>query len=372
MSDLALTEEQLEFQKLAREFAENEIAPKAHECDQKSKLPLDVLKQAWELGLSTAMVPDDFGGLGLPLLEGCVIAEELAAGCSGIYGAIEANTFAQLILLELASEEQKKKYLQPMTEAPILVGIDAALLSGKGSKVEGFRVKNDHSISGVVTVADAENMEWFLFGVDGGNRMHFYIVPKDAKGVSVGESIGSMGRKALNLTTIQLNNVQVAVSETMEASSTQWSEICDKTNCLLGAAAVGIARSAMQNAIQYSKERKTFGVPISQHQSIGFMLSDMAKDIEAARLLVYRACTTVGVREPGVVSNSVARTFAQDMAMRVATDAVQVYGGYGYSKEYPVEKLMRDAKAYQVFQGSSAEQKIEIGRQLVSAYCPMT
>lgn len=364
MPDLALTEEQQEFQKLAREFAENELAPKAYECDQKAAAPQSVLKQCWELGLATTLIPDEFGGLGLGLLESCVIAEELAAGCSGIYGVIETNTLAQLILLTLGAEAHKKKFLQALAESAIFAGVDVNLLAGTESKIDSLRVKDDFVISGEAIVANGADAEWFLVS-GGGSPGKIFLVARNAKGVEVGESVFTVGRKALPLTKMKLKSVQIAPADTLEVNAAAFHLLQDQAACLLAAGSLGIACSAMRNAIQYSKERKTFGVPIAQHQAIGFMIADMAKDIEAARLLIYQASAIATAEQTGLVSAAVARAFAQDMAMRVTTDAVQVYGGYGYSKEYPVEKLMRDAKAYQVYQGSNVDSKVEIGRQLV-------
>jgi acyl-CoA dehydrogenase len=364
MPDLALTEEQQEFQKLAREFAENELTPKAYECDQKAAAPLDVLKQAWELGLVTASVPDQLGGLGLSLLECCVIAEELASGCSGIYGAIESTTLVQLLINVVGSEQQKKKFLQPLTESPSFAGLDANLFSSSEPKIDCLRVKDDYVLSGSAVIANGTNADWFIVSATGSPK-RIFIVSKNAKGVEFAERVSSIGRKALELSHVNLKSVQVAPSDTLEVSQNDWLLVKDQAACLLAAGSLGIAANAMKNAIQYSKERKTFGVAISQHQAIGFMLADMAKDIDAARLLIYQACLIAGAEQVGLVSAAVARVFAQDMAMRIATDAVQVYGGYGYSKEYPVEKLMRDAKAYQVYQGSSTDSRVEIGRQLV-------
>lgn len=364
MPDLALTEEQLEFQKLAREFAENELAPKAYECDQKSEAPQGVLKQCWELGLVTTLIPEQFGGLGLSLVESCVIGEELASGCSGIYGVIETNTLAQLVLLALGSDAHKKKFLQSLTETPIFAGVDTGLLSSTEAKIDCLRVKDDFVLSGSAVVANGANSEWFLVAATDSPK-RIFIVSKNAKGVEIGEPVFTLGRKALPLTNVKLKSVQVAPSDTLEVNQHALQLLQDQAACLLAAGSLGIARSAMKNAIQYSKERKTFGVAIAQHQAVGFMIADMAKDIEAARLLIFQACAIATANQTGLVSAAVARTFAQDMAMRIATDAVQIYGGYGYSKEYPVEKLMRDAKSYQVYQGSNVDAKVEIGRQLV-------
>lgn len=364
MPDLALTEEQQEFQKLAREFAENELAPKAYECDQKSEAQESVLKHCWEIGLATTLIPDQFGGLGLSLVESCVIGEELSSGCSGIYGAIETNTLAQLVLLALGSEAHKKKYLQPLTETPIFAGVDAELLSSAEAKIDCLRVKDDYVLSGSAVIANGANSEWFLVAASNSPK-RIFIVSRNSKGVEICEPVFTLGRKALALTNVKLKSVQVSPSDTLDVNQHGLQLLQDQADCLLASGSLGIARSAMKNAIQYSKERKTFGVAIAQHQAIGFMIADMAKDIEAARLLIYQACAIAGADQTGLVSAVVARTFAQDMAMRVTTDAVQIYGGYGYSKEYPVEKLMRDAKSYQVYQGSSVDSKVEIGRQLV-------
>ncbi|MBS2001888.1 MAG: acyl-CoA dehydrogenase family protein [Cyanobacteria bacterium SZAS LIN-5] len=364
MPDLALTEEQQEFQKLAREFAENELAPKAYECDQQAKAPEALLKQLWELGLATTLIPDQFGGLGLSLLESCVIAEEMAAGCSGIYGVVEANTLAQMIVLALGTDAHKKKLLQPLTESPIFAGVDVNLFASTEKKNDSLKLKDGKVLSGEAVVANGVNSDWFVVS-PGGSPRQFFVVSKSSAGVECGATVFSVGRKALPLTSIRLNNVQIASDDIFQADQQMLKLLQDQAACLLASGSLGIACSAMKNAIQYSKERKTFGVPIAQHQAVGFMIADMAKDIEATRLLIYQACAIAGAEQTGLVSAAVARSFALDMAMRITTDAVQVYGGYGYSKEYPVEKLMRDAKSYQVYQGSSVDSKVEIGRQLV-------
>lgn len=367
MTDLILNEEQQEFQKLAREFAQKEMAPKAYQCDQKAKTPVEIHKKAWEIGLVNACVPEDFGGLGLPLLESCVIAEELAAGCCGIAGAIEATTLVQLALIHMATDEQKKRYLQPLTEDAVFPGLDAELFSDQAPTVRATGNKEEFVLTGTAKIANASLCHWFLVaaedrGCDSGKRL--FIVPKTLTGVEFGATIASIGRKAFELTACKLTDVKVKIQDSLNTNQTDWNVLKTQANCILGSGAVGISRSALEFSIQYSKERKTFGKAISQHQAVAFILADMAKEIEAARLLVWTAAY-LSQQPSGVVSSAVARSFAVDMAMKVATDAVQVYGGYGYSKEYPVEKLMRDAKTYQVYQGSSVQSKVEIGRQLI-------
>ena len=367
MTDLILNEEQQEFQKLAREFAQKELAPKAYEFDQKAKTPAEIIKKAWEIGLVNACVPEEFGGLGLPLLETCVIAEELAAGCCGIAGAIEAASLVQLALIHMASDDQRKRYLQPLTESPVFPGLDAELFSEQAPGVRATGNKEEFVLTGTAKIANASLCEWFLVAAEDrstecGKRI--FIVPKIHAGVEFGATIPSIGRRAFELTACTFTNVKVKMQDALNINQSVWNVLKAQANCVLGSGAVGVARSALENSIQYSKERKTFGKAISQHQAVAFILADMAKEIEAARLLIWTA-SYLSDQPAGVVSSAVARSFAVDMAMKVATDAVQVYGGYGYSKEYPVEKLMRDAKTYQVYQGSSAQSKVEICRQLV-------
>jgi len=366
MSDLRLRDEQREFQSLAAEFAEKEIKSLAHRGEQDASLAQEVFQKAWGIGLATVALPEELGGLGLPLFDCCVIAEEIAAGCAGLAGTIEANTLAQIVVDACGSGAQKQQYLSALAEGANIAGIDAQLFSAQTSLTYQKR-GNSYVLNGTINaVANADFCQWLIAAATANGAARVFLIDKNAPSVSLLESVYQVGRKAMNLRQVQLRDLELGQDACLGAiENEKFNRARLRAFCLLAAGAVGLARSAMQHAVQYSRERKTFGQPIFQHQAVAFMLADMAKDIEAARLLVWQAAVVLDSGALDLVAPVVALANAQDVAMRVSTDAVQVYGGYGYSREYPVEKLMRDAKSVQVFQCTNLEAKLLIGRELI-------
>lgn len=377
-----LSEEQTEYQKLARDFAQREIAGIAARFDQSNEFPGELIKKLWETGLLNASIAEEQGGLGLSSLDGCVIAEELAAACSGIAGSVEASNLAQLFLIECGSEEQKNEYLAPLMESPSLAGY--AMAGGiKASRVFFRKEGDSYILSGKHgAFVNAGVAEWFIVAASedrrdmenqrkssvARNSQTYFIVRGDEEGLDFNERIDTLGRRALSIASARLDEITLPAAAILGAqgeADSVYRKVMARGYSLIAAGMVGVARSALEHAIRYSKDRKTFGVPISQHQAVAFIIADMAKDIEAARLLVHQAAQ---LSDQGIVSAAeavIAKTFAQEMVMRVTTDAVQVFGGYGFSREYPVEKLMRDAKVYQLMEHTAEEHKVELGRQLV-------
>lgn len=372
MPQLTLTDEREQFRQLARDFTEGEIKPIAAHHDENAEFPTEVFAKAWEIGLLNFQIPETLGGLALGALDSCLILEELAAGCAGISGAIEASSIAQIPLIMAGSMAQKERFLQMLLQDPVPAGYtsfdaEAGDLTVKPEAGDSYVINGTHSL-----VVNGGQAAWYLVtagdGTLNGNRSMFAI-PSDTFGLTFQEQAFSLGRKARVARKAIFNNVTASkdnlIGEAGKADLIQraaWAYIC----VFIAAGATGVARSAMHHAIAYSKERQTFGRPISQHQGVAFMLADMAREIEAARLMTWQAAHLIDNGADALSQALIAKAFAQEAAMRITTDAVQVYGGYGYSREYPVEKLMRDAKQYQICEESSFHSKAALGKQLVT------
>lgn len=372
-----LTEEQRELQRLAREFAQKEIAPKARHHDETGEFPREICQKAWDVGLMNTHIPEEYGGLGLGTFEGCLIAEEIAAGCSGIGTAMEANTLAEAPVVLGASDEQKRKWLAPMTESFRLAAY-CVTEPDAGSDVAGMRTVakrdgNDYVLNGSkMWITNGGVADWyFVVAYTDPSKKHdgmsAFIVPRDTPGIEVGKKEQNMGQRASDTRAVTFRDVRVPVENRVGEEGNGWRLAMgafDRTRPVVSAAAVGVARSALEHAMRYSKERSTFGRPIGQHQAISFMIAEMGRDVEAARLLVWKAAWLIDRGERNTLEAAYAKLFAADTVMRVTTDAVQIFGGYGYNREYPVEKLMRDAKVYQIYEGTSQIQRMIIAREL--------
>jgi len=377
MIDFSLSEEQKALQELARDFARKEILPKAAHHDETGEYPHEILNKAWEIGLMNVHIPEKFGGLGLNALDGCMTAEEIAYACTGIGTAIEANNLAEAPLIVAANEDQMKKYLQPMTEKYSLAAY-CVTEPGAGSDVQGIRTtaekKGDkYIINGEkMWITNAGVADWFfvLAYTDkskGYKGTSAFIVDAKLQGVEVGKKEINMGQRASDTRGISFTNVEVP-AESMLGREGEGFKISmtafDHTRPLIASAATGLAKRAMEESIKYAKERQTFGRPIFQHQAVSFMIANMVQNIEAARLLTWQAAWMIDNKIRNTKYAAMAKAFAADMCMQVATDAVQIHGGYGYNKEYPVEKLMRDAKIFQIYEGTSQIQRLIISKEI--------
>lgn len=377
MVDFSLSEEQLEFQKLARDFSQKEIMPKAAYHDQTAEYPMEIIKKAWETGLVNNHIPEEYGGLGLSVVDGAIISEELAYGCTGISTAMEANMLAECPVFVAGNEEQKKSFLGRMTEEPLMAAY-AVTEPDAGSDVQGIRttakkVGDEYILNGSkmwITGASYANWYFVLAYTDpeaGFRGMSAFLVERDSEGIEVGKKEMNMGQRCSDTRGITFENVKVPAKNLLGAEG-QGFKIAmgafDLSRPMVASGAVGLARRAMEESIMYATQRKTFGKPIAAHQAVSFMIADMAKDIEAARGLVWQASWMVdhGMRNTKLAA--MAKCFAADTAMRVATDAVQVFGGNGYNTEYPVEKLMRDAKIFQIYEGTSQIQRLIISKEI--------
>jgi acyl-CoA dehydrogenase len=373
-----LTGDQLEYQKLAEDFAARELAPHAHTYDKSGEFPKAVLEKAFESGLLNVLVPEALGGLGLTVLDAGIIFEELAKGDSGIAGSAEASSFAQQFLIDYGTSEQLKTYLAPMLDKPTLAGY-GALGSIKGDRVF-FRKEGDEFIlSGRhASVINGGVADWYIIRAQedrrevGGNSANtdysYFIVHAKDDGLNFTDRNPMLGRRAMVIGSARFESILLEADRLVGQfgdGAAIYNRCLTKNFPLMAAGMVGVAGSALSHAVRYAKERTTFGVNIGHHQSIAFMLADMAKEIEAARLLVRQAAQLADAGVESTTEAICAKAYAQDMVMRTTCDAVQIFGGYGFSREYPVEKLMRDAKTYQLMESTSESLKAKLGRELV-------
>ena len=374
-----LTEEQKELRALAREFAEKEIRPKAAEYDEHSTHPADIIAKAHELGLMNVHVPEEYGGHGLPGFEGMLIGEELSWGCSGIAVSIVANTLGAAPVMIAGSDEQKREWLPPLLEAPLLcsfalsepdAGSDAARI-----KTVAERRGDEYVLNGSkMFITNAGHAAWsVVFASTDRSKGHkgltALVVPMDAEGVTIEKHLDKMGQRATDTSAFALTDVVVPDANRLGEEGDGFKiamQTLDFTRPGTAAGAVGVAQAAYEHSVAYAKERVTFDVPIAMHQGVNFLIADMATEIEAARLLTWQAAWMLdqGYGRKATLYSSFAKRFSADTAMKVTTDAVQVFGGYGYIKEYPVEKLMRDAKLFQIYEGTSQIQRLVIAKEI--------
>ena len=375
MVDFTLTDEQKALREMAHDFAEKEIRPVAWEHDEAASWPGDVLEKSWELGLMNNHIPEEYGGPGASYLEGCLIEEELAWGCSGIATSLGANGLASAPVQVGGSEETKKKYLGMLTEAPIYASF-CLTEPNAGSDVSGMRTtavrKGDkYVINGSKCfITNGGYADWFTVYAktdkDAGHRgISAFVVEKDDT-VTVDKKEDKMGQRASNTATITFNDTEVP-AENMLGEENKGFKLAmmtlDRTRPGVAAMATGIARAAFEMATDYSKERVQFGVPIAMHQAIQFLIADMATKIHLSRLATWNSAVLLDQGARNTIESSHAKRFAADTAMEVTTEAVQVFGGYGFIKEYKVEKFMRDAKIMQLYEGTSQIQRLVIARE---------
>lgn len=373
-----LTPEQKFLQEKARQFAKEVIHPVAAQHDRDGTFPLEVMKKAHQEGFFTPLVPKEYGGQGLGVLDNCLIAEELAAGCMGIYVSIFVSTLALYPIIKFGTADQKERFLRPFCSkfsiasyclSEVTVGSDPA--SMKTTAV----LENDYYLlnGAKMWITNGGYADFYLvFATTEPGKRHkgiiCLIVPSDLKGVSHGEPIDKMGQRASNTTAVMFNHVRVPKENLLGGEEDGFKKAMvalDITRPMIAIGAVGVARTAMELATLYAKKRIQFGLPIAQHQAIQFILADMAKDIEAARLLVWKAAWLADQGIRNSKEAAMAKAFAADVAMRVTTDAVQVYGGMGYTKWHPVEKLMRDAKVIQIYEGTAQIMRLIIARRML-------
>jgi acyl-CoA dehydrogenase len=378
MIDFSLTEEQKAIQKLAHEFAEKEMAPVAAEYDRSAKFPWPVIEKAYEVGLLNLNIPEEYGGPGLKLLDECLVAEELGWGCAGMNASFGINALAALPILVAGNEEQKRKYLPRLTREKQFIAY-AVSEPAAGSDVVGLQTTakkrgQEYILTGTknfITNASIANF-YVVFAYTDKDKKHAgisaFVVERDWPGVQPGRKDEKMGQRASDTAQLILEEVKVPKENLLGAEGDGFKiamTVFDKSRPVVAAGAVGLARRAMEYAIEYAQDRTAFGQPIARFQGISFKIAQMAMDIAAARLLTWQAAWLGDHGMRNTLEASYAKCFAADTVMQVTTEAVQVFGGYGYIKEYPVEKLMRDAKIFQIYEGTSEIQRVIMARELL-------
>jgi acyl-CoA dehydrogenase len=373
----ALTDEQKALRALAREFAEKEIRPRAAAYDEHSTHPADVIEKAHELGLMNAHIPAEFGGLELSGFDGMLIGEQLSWGCAGIAVSIVGNTLGVVPLLIAGTDEQRRRFIAPLVDEPLLCSF-ALTEPNAGSDVSGIQTTatqhgDEYVLSGSkMFITNAGHASWLIVFAStdrtkGHRGLSAFVVPMDLEGVVVERHLDKMGQRATDTSAVAFQEVRVPVENRLGEEGQGFKiamKTLDFTRPGTAAGAVGVAQAAYDYAVAYAKERVQFGQPIAMHQGVNFLIADMATEIEAARLLVWQAAWLHDQGKRATLQSSYAKRFAADTAMKVTTDAVQIFGGYGYMKEYPVEKLMRDAKLFQIYEGTSQIQRLVIAREI--------
>ncbi|MFO8018956.1 MAG: acyl-CoA dehydrogenase family protein [Promethearchaeia archaeon] len=370
-----LTDTQKKLKKEAREFAVEEVLPVASAYDREGRMPIEVIKKAWEEGLLNLSIPKEYGGNGYGLMESVIVVEEIAAACPGIATSIFDNNLGAEPIIIGGNKEQKERILTELVNDFTLIAF-ATSETGMGSDVAGMQCRakkdgEDYILNGnkywITNGGFADYIS--LFATTDPEKGHkgicAFIVPTDTDGVKVGKHIPKLGQRASNTTSVILNDVRIPKKNVLAKPGRGFvlaMQTFAHTRPAIGAFAVGTARSAMEYAIDYAKKREAFGREIGKYQAIQFKIAEMYKDIEAARLLTYKSAWEADQGMDNNLSSACAKAFASDVAMEVTTEAIQIFGGYGYIKTYPVEKLFRDAKLFQIYEGTSEIQRIVISR----------
>ena len=376
--DFSLKEEQLELKELTHQFAEKEIRPVSAEYDEKNEFPYDVMQKAFEIGFLTSGIPVEYGGIGFSNLDNAIVCEELAWGCAGMYTSIKANTLATTPIVLFGTEEQKKKFLPPLTKEMTFAcfgltereaGSDNSAIKTTAKKDGDYYIINGSKT--FITNAGVSKLGVIFVSTDkdrGARGQSAFIVPMDLPGITVGKHENKMGHRASNTAEIFFDDVKVPAENILKREGFGFiiaMKTLDYARPAVGAGGIGVARAAYEEALKYSQNRVQFGKPIASFQYNSFKLADMATEIDAARLLVYRSAWMLDNKLKASKESAMAKIVATDTAMKVTVDAVQLFGGYGYMKEYPVEKMMRDAKLLQIYEGTNEIQRYVIALEIL-------
>ncbi|VDK70976.1 unnamed protein product [Litomosoides sigmodontis] len=376
----SLSDIQHEYREAAMKFTREKIMPVAAHHDNTGEFPWDVLREAHRVGLMNPLIPKKYGGLELPPLETVLIVEALAYGCSAIQLCIMGPSLAAAPVSMAGNEEQKKKYLGMLTAEPLIAAYCVSEPSA-GSDVSGIKMKAEKKGDSYVLngskawITGGGLAKWFFVlartdpnpKAPSGKAFTAFIVDGDSQGITRGKKEENMGQRCSDTRSVTFEDVVVPMENVLGTPGAGFKiamNAFDKTRPYVAAAAVGLSWRVVDEACKYALEREAFGAPIAKNQGISFMLADMATNLELARLITYRAAMASG-HEPFSYYASVAKCFAADTANIAATNAVQIFGGNGFSKEYPVEKLMRDAKIYQIYEGTSQIQRMIISRHIL-------
>ncbi|MFX0012994.1 MAG: acyl-CoA dehydrogenase family protein [Promethearchaeota archaeon] len=384
MISFSLTDDQKKLQLKAREFAINEIIPVSRRYDQTGEFPLEVLQRAFDQGLMNTIFPKEIGGPGLGILDTCLIVEETAAADPGITTSLFDNCLGAEPILLGGTTEQKERFLKPLTENLKFIAF-ATSEPGMGSDVAGIamaaRLEGDEIVLNgrkmwITNGGVASLMSTFcrLEGTKRHNGITGVVVPMNLEGIRVGKPIPKMGHKASNTVMVRFEEVRVPKENILGEPGKGFPiamQTFAHTRPTIGAFACGMARACMDYAIAYAKRREAFESKIADFQAIQFMVADMKMNVDAARLLTWKAAWEADQGRDNTISASIAKAFATDHGMKTASDALQIFGGYGYTTNYLIEKLFRDAKLYQIYEGTSQIQRMIVGRYLFSKYKPI-
>ena len=378
MIDFSLTDEQKALQEMAKEFAEKEMRPNAAKYDEGETFPDDVMQKAFEVGFLTSEIPEAYGGGGLSHLDQAVVCEELAWGCAGLYTTIMANALAVTPIIIAGTEEQKKEFLVPFTKEMTLgafcltereAGSDAGAVKTKAVKKGDEYILNGSKC--FITNGGVAKLFVVFATTDpgkGARGMSAFLVPSDTEGVTIGKIEDKMGHRASNTAEIFFEDVKIPAKNLLGKEGRGFivgMKTFESSRPPVGAGGVGVARAALEHAVGYSKTRVQFGKPIALFQYIAFKMAQMAADINAARFLVWNAAWRLDKGLPLGKESAMAKMYGSDVAMKVTCDALDIFGGYGYMKDYPMEKLMRDAKLLQIYEGTNDIQRLIISREVI-------
>ena len=378
MPSFDFTDEQQQLIDTAREFARKEIIPVAGQLDEEGAFPRAICDKAFETGLMNCEIPEKYGGLGLSCLSHVLVLEEISYGCTGVNTTLAGNMLGAMPIILAGTEEQRKTYFARLLARPIFAAYCCSEPDA-GSDVAGLKTRyrkvgDDYVITGQkrwITNGGVADF-YTVFAREEGTQRHkgitCFVVDRATPGVSVGKKENKMGQRTSNTTDVIFEEVKVGKANIVGAEGDGFKlamRTFDRTRPWIAAGAAGIIRRSLDESRKYALERKTFGVPIAQHQAVQFMLAEMAIAYESTRLLCHKAAWAIDSGKLDSIVSSYAKAYGADAAMRVATDAVQIFGGYGYTKDYPVEKLMRDAKLLQIYEGTSQIQRMVIARNVL-------
>ena len=380
MIDFSLTEEQIALRDMAHEFAAKEMRPNAAKYDEGKEFPEEIMQKAFEVGFTTCEIPKEYGGGDLSHLDTIIISEELAWGCAGMYTTIMASSLAFTPIILFGTDEQKKKFLTPFTEKMSLAAFcltEREAGSDAGSlKTRAKLVGDEYVINGskcFITNGGVASL-YVVFALTdpekGARGMSAFIVPRDTPGIVVGKEENKMGHRASNTTEMFFEDVKVPAENLLAKEGMGFiiaMKTLDKTRAPVGAGGVGVARAALEYALEYSRTRVQFGKPIALFQNIAFKLAQYATEINAARHLVWNAAWLLDQEKPCGKESAMAKFFASDVAWKVSSGCLEIFGGYGYMKDYPMEKLVRDSKLLQIYEGTNDIQRLVISREIIGS-----
>lgn len=373
-----LTEQQEMIQDVAKRVAKDYLEPRAAEIDKTGEFPWENMKVMAENGLFGVHVPEEYGGVGSDMLSHVVVVEEIAKACASTSVALSTQALTLAPFLIAGTEEQKKKYVTPLAEGKVL-GSFGITEPGAGSDVSSVKTSavrdgDDFILNGQkLFITNAGESEIYVFvtrtSEERTKGISLFIVEKGTPGLSFGKIEDKMGIRGSVTREVILEDVRVPKENLLGAEGEGFKilmEVFNETRPVVGAQATGIAQGAFEYCLNYVKERKQFGKPVAQFQMVQAMLADMAMKIESSRLLVHKAAKMLDNQDKNVIPYaSMAKCFGSDTAMEVTTNAVQLIGGYGYIKEYPLERMMRDAKITQIYEGTNQIQRVIIANQLI-------